>query len=228
MSGPIPSFPLAWPKAYPRARIRHATTNNLSFQQCRWDVLGELMRFHARDIVLSTNLHVDAQNEPIYDHEPHDPGVAIWFRILKKSPTGDRLEQMAIACDRWTTVHLNLGALAATMMGLRGMYRFGTTHVLDSMIAGLAVPLVMEISTPEDYEFEDLHGGDLDGPTARWWHVLGFQHPAEASLEEAEKRYRAHVKQAHPDRGGTDEAMRIFNEAIAQARDHFAPRGEHP
>ncbi len=184
--------------------------------------MGEIMRFHATDIVLSTNLRTNDQGEPIYDHEPNDPGVALWFKLRKES----KVEQMAVACDKWKTVHMNMGALAATMMGLRGMYRFGTTHVLDALLGGLVVPPEAIISDP---------GGQprtpeptTDGVTAGWWNVFGFMHPAEASLEEVEKRYRARVKQVHPDvEGGDPEAMRIFNEAIEQARNHFAPTGEH-
>lgn len=223
----IQPYPLAWPTAYPRTQPhhRHAAQFPTTFQQARWDVLGELMRFHAQDIVLSTNLRVNEQNEPVYDHEPDDPGVAIWFKIRKTGLPGAPLEQMAIACDRWATVHLNIGALAATMQGLRGMYRFGTTHVLDAMIAGLSVPPEAHVSPEEefdDYEPEP----DTDGPVANWWHVFGFSHPAEASRDEVEKRYRQRVKQAHPDVGGDPEAMRIFNAAIKQARAHFAPTGE--
>lgn len=222
MASPVPSYPLAWPSVYPRtsASARKSTTFTTSFQQARWDVLGELMRLHARDIVLSTNLPVH-HDEPVYNYEPQDPGVAIWFLVRKNHG----FEQMAIACDVWQTVHQNIVALAATMMGLRGMYRFGTTHVLDAMIAGLSVPLEMGLSN-EEAPFSEPEGPDLDAPVAQWWYVLGFVHLHQATPEEAEKRYRARVKQAHPDRGGTDEAMRIFNEAIAQARAHFAPKGE--
>lgn len=188
------------------------------------------MRLHAEDIILSTNLHLNNNKGPHYDHEPDDPGVAVWFKIqitkLKSTESKTTLEQMAIACDRWATVRLNLGALAATVMGLRGMYRFGTTHMLDSLLSGLIVsPEATIFDSPKD--FHDFHNApDHNGTTAGWWHVLGFSHPAEASLEEVEKRYRTQVKQAHPDRGGSDEAMRIFNEAIEQAREHFAPIGE--
>lgn len=229
-------YPLAWPVVYPRTKPhkRNDAQFPTSFQQARWDLLGELMRFHAEDIILSTNLRLNENNEPIYDHEPDDPGVAVWFKIRVVDPAdklnaapdaAGSLEQMAIACDCWATVHLNIGALAATMMGLRGMYRFGTTHVLDSLLSGLKVPPEADIS-PEDTRHHRRKEPTLEGTPAGWWHVLGFTHPAEASLEEAEKRYRDRVKQAHPDRGGTDEAMRIFNEAIEQAREHFAPTGE--
>jgi hypothetical protein len=225
----IQPYPLAWPSAYSRTQSnrRHDAQFPTTFQQARWDVLGELMRFHAHDIVLSTNLRVNDKDEPIYDHEPEDPGVAIWFKIRQTRPTGIVLEQMAIACDRWSTVHLNLGALAATMQGLRGMYRFGTVHVLDAMIGGLTVSPDAHVS-PEE-EFHDFHGDPeptTNGTIADWWHVFGFTHPAEASRDEVEKRYRDRVKQAHPDVGGDPEAMRIFNEAIEQARAHFAPTGE--
>lgn len=224
----VQPYPLAWPTAYPRtpAHQRRDAQFPTTFQQARWDVLGELMRFHAQDLVLSTNLALNEKGEPIYNHEPDDPGVAIWFTIRKT--TVDPLQQMAIACDEWATVHLNIGALAATMMGLRGMYRFGTTRVLDAMIAGLQVPPQANISDPSDppKDWSDLHGPNTYGPIAGWWTVLGFQHLAEASQDEAEKRYRAKVKQAHPDVGGDPEAMRIFNEAIEQAREHFARIGE--
>jgi len=233
LSNLIKPYPLAWPTAYPRTPLnrRHDAQFPTTLQQARWDVFGELMRFHAEDIVMSTNLRVDDKTEPIYDHEPDDSGVAIWFKIRQSSPQGIiHLEQMAIACDRWSTVRLNVGALAATMQGLRGMYRFGTTHVLDAMIAGLSVPPDAHVSDVTEEEFHRHHVGppqpDMTGTRAGWWHIFGFTHPAEASREEVEKRYRERVKQAHPDVGGDPEAMRIFNEAIEQAREHFAPTGE--
>ena len=231
LSSLIKPYPLAWPVVYPRRQPhqRQTTSFSITFQQARWDVLGELMRFHAHDIVLSTNLHVDAEDEPIYDHEPEDPGVAIWFKIRTTGLPGTQLEQMAIACDHWSTIHLNLGALAATIQGLRGMYRFGTTLVLDAMISGLIVPPEAHVSSEDQArDFYEHHGPQptTDGTTARWWHVFGFTHPAEASRDEVEKRYRQRVKQAHPDVGGDPEAMRIFNAAIEQARAHFAPTGD--
>lgn len=64
-------------------------------------------------------------------------------------------------------------------------------------------------------------GPDVEAPRAGWWHVFGFTSIHEATLKEAESRWRQRVHQAHPDRGGSDEAMRLFNDAIAQAREYF-------
>jgi curved DNA-binding protein CbpA len=47
--------------------------------------------------------------------------------------------------------------------------------------------------------------------------------PPDATLAQAEAAYRALAKSAHPDHGGSDEAMARLNDAIATARKGVVP-----
>ncbi len=57
--------------------------------------------------------------------------------------------------------------------------------------------------------------GETHTSTA-WWTQWGVS--PDASREVIETAYRAQARTAHPDHGGSHEAMAAFNDAIEQAR----------
>ncbi len=57
-----------------------------------------------------------------------------------------------------------------------------------------------------------------------WWHVLGFEAGPPPSLGVAETRFRKLAAAAHPDRGGSVDAMQRLNRARAEARRALAVR----
>jgi hypothetical protein len=59
----------------------------------------------------------------------------------------------------------------------------------------------------------------VDAHVPSWAKFFGFS--TIPTRTELDKAYKTAVLKAHPDRGGTTEAMRQVNEAMAAARDHY-------
>jgi hypothetical protein len=101
-------------------------------------------------------------------------------------------KQVAIPCDRWLEVEGNIRAIALTIEAMRGMERWGAKHMIRAMFQGfVALP-----------------------PPADWRGILGNP----STLEQAEAAYKASMKTAHPDAGGTHERAAALNTAIKEAR----------
>jgi hypothetical protein len=103
---------------------------------------------------------------------------------------------VAIPCDRWQAVADNAKAIALTINAMRGMERWGAKHMIRAMFQGFAA-----LPAPDD-----------------WRAQLG--HPT--TLTEAEAAFRERARSAHPDAGGSHEAMASLNRAIDRARTEFA------
>ena len=103
-------------------------------------------------------------------------------------------EQRAIPCDRWNMVEHNVQAIALTIEAMRAMERHGARHMIRAMFKGFVAL-----------------------PSNDWRAVLGV--PADCSLDDAERAYRAKAHDVHPDKpGGSHAAMAQLNAAIAAAR----------
>ncbi len=102
-------------------------------------------------------------------------------------------QQIAIPCDRWHRIEHNVQAIALTIEAMRAMERHGAKHMIKAMFQGfVALPPA---------------GDD-------WRAALGFP----ATLADAEKNYRELARAAHPDAGGSTEAMARLNAARDRAR----------
>lgn len=110
--------------------------------------------------------------------------------------------RMAFACDRWNRVEDNVQAIRHTIAALRGLDRWGTGHMVEAAFIG----------------FEAL-------PPPNWRGDLGLE--PDADLQDAENAYREHARTAHPDAGGSAEAMSRLNAAIAQARQELSSNAEY-
>lgn len=107
-------------------------------------------------------------------------------------------KQFAFACDRWDRVRDNVQAVRHTIAALRGLDRWGTGDMVEAAFTG----------------FEAL-------PPPSWRTDLGLG--SEATIDEAEREYRARARAAHPDTGGSEDAMSRLNVAIQQARTELRP-----
>ncbi len=187
------AYPLAWPPTIPRTETREFSPFRVSQEQALNELLDELRRFGARDIVISTNIPLRRDGLPYAaarNREPDDPGVAAWFTVL-----GNR---RVIACDRWLTVGGNIRAIDQTIFAIRGIERWGTGWMRDAAFAGFAAL------------------GPGSSPAPHWCAVLDV--PCDATLEQIEAAYRQLARRHHPDNGGDEAAMAKLNEAVAQAR----------
>lgn len=173
-------YPLAWPRAIARTERRKRDKFGKRTQaEARDALLDELVRLGAREIVISTDVHMRPDGRNIYANErASDPGCVAYFRRKGK--------QHAMALDAYDTLAGNLYGLAKVIEALRTIERHGSPAMMDAAFRGFA-----ELPPAPD---ED-----------HWSSVLGV--PREASLAEVEKAYRKLLPLAHPDRGGTHEGM---------------------
>jgi hypothetical protein len=103
-----------------------------------------------------------------------------------------------LACDRWIRVADNIAAIAAHIEAIRAVDRYGV-GTLEQAFAGYAA---------------------LPPATAEWWAVLGLQ--PSATFDQVEEAFRRLARHAHPDAGGSHDAMARLTAAREQARKALA------
>lgn len=193
-------FPLAWPPHRPRRRPADRMRGDFQAGGKRITPSGaadrledQIERLGGKYPVLSTNLETRLDGRPRADRaEPADPGACIYFS-LKGRP-------MALACDAYTTVAMNIAALANHIDTVRRQERYGVATAEESLQAFSALPPPANAGRS-------------------WRDVLGFdpQIPGELSVDEAKAlitvRHRSLLRAAHPDAGGSDAAAAELNAA---------------
>ena len=98
-------------------------------------------------------------------------------------------KQMVFACDRWDKVKDNLRAVQKTIDAMRGIDRWGASEMMERAFSA----------------FEALP------PPRSPWTVLGLR-PG-AHVDDINEAYRLQAKKAHPDAGGSTDAMAELNRA---------------
>lgn len=183
------AFPLYWPEGSPRAVRRERSRFKTTLGTARQELLDELSRLGARKPIISTNLNLRPDGLfRIDDRKLADPGAAVYFH-LKDQPR-------VMACDRWDTLACNLHALSLTIDALRGIQRWGSTQMVEQAFRGFtALP-------PAEHD---------------WRAILGIDRFDGQPLAYVKERYRQLALAAHPDRGGSEEAMTRLNLAMAAA-----------
>ncbi len=182
------AHPLEWPEGYPRTKRRERARFNTGFAQARDGIVEELRRMNASHVVISTNIPTKANGLPYAGQRtPDDPGVAVYFYWQRS--------QLALACDRWTTVADNLQALRKSVEAMRGLERWGASGILERAFSGFA---------------------RLEATSGDWRDVLNVT-PA-ATLEEVCEAYRQRRRKTHPDHGGDADEFRAVQQAWEQAQ----------
>jgi len=212
----LTNYPLTWPDGWRRtppsmqkqAQFGKTETVRSSDNSSSWQrkkpltvmdgiqrVLQELSRmgFTRDDVLISTNLVTRLDGLPRSDQrKPIDPGVAVYWR------RGTQGEMRCIAIDIYNDVADNLAAVAATLEALRAIERHGGAQVQERSFRGFAA---------------------LPQSTRRHWKdVLGLNNLGR-QIHESDIRaaYRIASLGAHPDRGGSHEAMAELNKAREEA-----------
>lgn len=145
------------------------------------------------DIVISTNVPTRLDGLPRSDaRKPDDPGVAVYWQ--EKRGAGAR---RVIAIDHYSDVADNLAAIAATLDAMRSIERHGGARILERAFTGFT-------ALPEPGSSSRLSWRDVFG-------LQGAPDPCPQSL--IDEAYRKRVAKAHPDRGGSHEAMVTLNTA---------------
>lgn len=157
----------------------------------------ELRYLDARDIVIETN-HPSAQVRldgwlRADAGEPHHPGVILSFT--------SRHGPLRYACDSYNGWQSNVRAILLTLEALRGVERWGAAARAEQYRGWSELP--SGASSTEAMRRvlldEGDPGADLD--------------PGRLSEEGWRSVYRAALKSAHPDAGGTPERLRAVRQA---------------
>ena len=121
-----------------------------------------------------------------------DPGVALHFK-RKRQP-------LVLACDRFVSQAANCRSIGISIASFRALERHGGTALVDRTFSGFAA-----LPPPPD-----IVPGD-------WREVLGLRPDQAVDVETIERAFRARALKAHPDQGGSNEAMAELNAARARA-----------
>jgi len=211
----VDAYPLAWPTGWPRATYRKAamfgkvrtitTATGSSYKRNEplevsdglRRLRDELRRLGASYVTISSNLKLRLDGLPMGGQAKvlPDPGVAVYFTLEGK--------QLVLACDKWTSAADNMAAIAGHIEAIRTQERYGVGSVAQAFAGYLALPAKGESQ-----------GGD-------WRTELEFGPGVHPNLDAVETRYRALLRQRHPDRGGSHEAIVRLNLARDQARKYF-------
>lgn len=186
----LESFPLTWPPGWQRtpAHQRKKGRYTIGFAKARGDVVHNLRLMGVRnhDVVISSNIPSKSNGLPYATYaEPSDPGVAIYWT------TRDN-ECRVIACDKWRTVRENLRAVGLALEALRTLERTGSSEILNRAFTGFAA---------------------LPPSGEDWRAVLQLYSLKKITIEDVEGNYRALALKAHPDQGGSHDAMVRLNAA---------------
>lgn|SRR3990167_3053877 len=194
----ISAYPLHWPEGWKRTSSwnREGSKFKSSFAVARDELLQEIGRLRGKyyrgtDPVLSTNIGLRQDGLPYANQKnPEDSGVAVYFEYKKKP--------MVFACDKYHKVWENMVAIRKTIEAIRGMERWGASDMMERAFQGFTA---------------------LENSKPRTWREILFPNgcPADVTLASVKTNYRRLAWGAHPDRGGTHEAMTELNVALAQA-----------
>jgi hypothetical protein len=213
------SFPLSWPAGWKRTETGWRKRANF----CKKDRIGagsarkerlnvsdavrrllqslKAMGIPDWNVIISTNVELRRDGLPYSGRKaPEDPGAAVYWQ--------DGPQRRCMAIDQYDRVEDNLAALAATLDAMRAIERHGGAAILDRAFTGFTA---LEFS-PE-------------GARSRTWRDVLFPNgcPADVSIESAKANHRRLAMIAHPDRGGTHEAMSDLNAALAEAERELRP-----
>jgi hypothetical protein len=180
-------YPLAWPAGWPRGEPpsgRRPGNFKITLDKALQELGWEIERMGGRYPVISSNVELRRDGEMRRGApEPHDRGVAVYFELKGK--------QKVFACDTFTSVRDNVRAIGLTIEALRSIERYGATAMLDRALSAFVA---------------------LPPPSApTHWDVLGLRPGSDR--EAIAESFRAKAKELHPDKRGSDAAMRALIDA---------------
>lgn len=186
------AYPLGWPAGWERTkRARREPPYRVSLAAATSDLMGELKLAGARYVTLSTNVPLRRDGLPRNDHEPADPGAAVYWLSRDDKP-------MVMACDCWCRVRGNVRALGMAVTALRSMERSGASQLLERAYSGFA-------ALPANVQRRS------------WREVLGIAPGQHVTRELLHLVRRGWVAKVHPDAGGSHEQMAEINRAYDEA-----------
>lgn len=191
------AYPLSWPVGRRRTECRRGSPfRNWNLGRVRDDLVSELRKMSAEDVVISTDLRLRHDGLPrASQRKPDDPGVAVYFRKNQKP--------YVIACDQYTTIEANIRALVVTIEAMRKIERHGSTELAEQALGGFR-------ALPPHQECEE-----------HWTTVLGLPDPPRY-YGHVLTTYRKLAHEWHPDRQGGDTKLFLkLRAALDAAREHY-------
>ena len=185
----FPPYPLAWPDGLPRTERKATSQFRTSLNGAIENVRKSLAAFGSDTGKPVSNVSVTSNVGGISFAEPTDTGVAIWFEWEGA--------QRCIAVDRYPKVQDNLQAIHHILEARRTELRHGGLHIVRQTFKGFVA-----LPAPEGAK--------------GWREVLGLT--GTVTLSEVDRAYREKAATAHPDKGGSAEAMQALNRARAEAK----------
>lgn len=184
-------YPLAWPAHRPRSRWQDRVRGDfqsggkpITLAAAADKLEIEIDRLGGKYPVLSSNIELRMDGRPRADRSPPtDPGACVYFE-LKGRP-------MAMACDAYTSVQMNIAAIANHIDAVRRQARYGVASAEESLQAFEALPAP---------------GG------SHWTATLGLT-KATATADAVKAAHRRLLAGAHPDQGGSHDRMADLNAA---------------
>jgi hypothetical protein len=208
-------YPLQWPESFTRTKPHQRMRSRfvgVGFARSRDEMLRELDRLGAINVVLTSDLPLRNDGLPYANGRADDPGIAVWFALPDSLGT---LRERVFACDRWLTPAENIRAIALSVEAMRGLERWGMADVVDRAIGGFAA---LPPGSGEE------HVPPPPAPKVRpWREVFNVPLVFAAHLKPAELlafvklRHRERIKVAHPDAGGSHELAAELNAALEAA-----------
>src|SRR5215217_163061 len=192
-------YPLSWPPGFPRTEYPAQSRFDTPEERVKRNLQFQFDLMDATNIVVTTNSELRRDGRPYANQRISDTGVAVYFTRKGR--------EQAIACDKWDSIRDNLHAVAKTIEALRGIDRWGTGEMVDAAFQGFtAIPANASAGTPVV-------------PPQPWYDVLHVS--PDAPMPVVDAAYKAVLKTAHPDTGGS---QKQFEDAQRAYRDAQEPR----
>lgn len=162
-------YPLHWPAGWQRARHRKSAPFKVPPQQARKEMLEELHRLGAQEIIASTDQPLNRDGSvSLVRRQIDDPGVAVYFKRKGRD--------VVLACDQYDSLHDNMRAISKTVEAMRGIERWGASDMLDRAFTGFEA-----LAAPE-----------------QWWQVLGLnEHATRTEINVAFRNLAVHAHPDH-------------------------------
>lgn len=185
----IPAYPLHWPEGLPRTERKASSQFRSSLSAALKNVKSSLELFAKDSGKAVSDIVLSSNVGGIDPGQIADTGVAAWF-------TWDG-EQRCIAVDRYPKPEDNLQAIHHIIEARRTEVRHGGLHIVRQTFKGFTA---------------------LPAPPGQrgWREVLGLK--GAVTVAQIDAAYRERAATAHPDKGGSSEAMAELNRARSEAK----------
>lgn len=185
----FPPYPLAWPDGLTRTERKASSQFRTTLSAAIKNVQKSLSMFGMDTGRAVSEVSVTSNVAGIAFQPPQDTGVAVWFEWEGA--------QRCIAVDRYPKVEDNLQAIHHILEARRTEMRHGGLHIVRQTFKGFVA-----LPAPADAK--------------GWREVLGLTGPV--TTRQIDEAYRAKAAKAHPDTGGSTEAMAALNRARQEAK----------